>query len=73
MATREWSAIKAMRALLKEKLAPLANPLMLGKLRRYRGIEADRLAAAMVRLLENPQPGQYNHQYDAIRALAAES
>ena len=57
---------------LAQKLAPLANPLFLGKLRRYRGIEADCLATAIVRLLEHPQPGQYSHQYDAIQALAAE-
>lgn len=58
---------------LAQKLAPLANPLLLGKLRRYRGIDADALAAAIVSLLEHPQPGQYSHQYDAIQALAAEA
>lgn len=56
---------------LAQKLAPLANPLMLGKLRRFRAVEADSLAAAMVRLLDRPEPGQFTHRFDAIQGLSA--
>jgi uncharacterized protein YbjT (DUF2867 family) len=48
-------------------LAPVANPLLLGTLRRYRGIAAHDVAAAAVALL-----GRHVHEHDALMTLAAE-
>ena len=57
---------------LAQVFAPLANPVMLGKLRRYRSIEADAVAGAIVRLLGFDEPGQFSHLHDSIRALSRE-
>jgi len=47
-------------------LAPAINPLLLGALRRYRGIEADRVAAALVAAALDRQPGRYVWEYEQI-------
>lgn len=54
-----------------QTLAPIYNPLLIGKkLRRYRAIDAADVARAIVRLSERTEPGQFVHEYDAILALA---
>jgi uncharacterized protein YbjT (DUF2867 family) len=55
---------------LMRALAPLVNPVMLGKLRRYRAIDADAVARAMVRLLVFDAPGRFVHDNDSIQMLA---
>jgi uncharacterized protein YbjT (DUF2867 family) len=52
------------------RLAPLFNPLLLGPLRRYRAVEAEIVARALVALTTRTEPGAYRHGYDALRALA---
>ena len=54
---------------LFQRLAPLANVLIAGRLRPYRAIPADSLARAIVRLLETAGDGIFTHTYDAIRSL----
>jgi len=49
------------------KLEPLAAPLLLGPLRRYRAIDADRVAAAAARAALDPLPGRFTWEYDALR------
>lgn len=55
---------------LAQVLAPLVNPAMWGKLRRYRAIDADDVAAAIVRLLELVSHGHFVHLHDSIRELS---
>lgn len=56
---------------LGQRLAPLANPLLLGGLRRYRAIAAADVAAAAVALLRQGEtPGRFVHEYPSLRALA---
>jgi uncharacterized protein YbjT (DUF2867 family) len=55
---------------LARALAPLFNRALLGKLRRYRAIDADCVARAIVRLLEFDAPGRFVHEHDSIRELA---
>lgn len=57
---------------IAQLLAPLANPLLLGKLRRYRAVDAHDVAAAIVRLVEDTAPGQFVHEHDSIMALSAQ-
>jgi uncharacterized protein YbjT (DUF2867 family) len=57
---------------IAQVLAPIANPIMQGALLRYRAIEAEAVATAIVRLLDFHKPGQYPHQYKSIRALSAD-
>lgn len=57
---------------LAQVFAPLANRALVGKLGRFRMIEADTVARAIVRLLRSREPGQFTHQYKSIKALAAE-
>lgn len=48
-------------------LAPWVNPLMVGrKLRRYRAIEAEAVAQAIVRLSAETAPGIHVHEHDSI-------
>ena len=47
-------------------LAPLLNPLLQGPLRRYRGIEADAVAAAVARAALDPTPGRSTWEHDAL-------
>ena len=51
-------------------VVPLANPLLVGPLRRYRAISADEVGAAMVSAAERDRPGQRVLEYDAIADLA---
>ena len=57
---------------LGQRLAPLANLLARGPLRRYRAIAADDVAAAMVSLCGRAGDGRHVHEYDAIKAAASE-
>jgi uncharacterized protein YbjT (DUF2867 family) len=52
-------------------LAPVFNPLLRGPLTRYRAIGADTVAAALVALLGQPDPGVTRFANDAIEAVAA--
>lgn len=54
---------------LFQRLAPLANVLMAGRLRPYRAVPADSLARAIVRLVATGGQGIFTHTYDAIREL----
>ena len=56
---------------LGQRLAPLANLLARGPLRRYRAIAADDVAAAMVGLYGRTGDGRHVHEYDAIKAVAS--
>jgi uncharacterized protein YbjT (DUF2867 family) len=51
-------------------VVPLANPLLVGPLRRYRSIEADTVGAAMVGAALARKPGVQVIEYDEIVALA---
>lgn len=51
-------------------LAPAFNVLLVGSLRRYRAIEADHVAAAIVELVRRGGAGRVAHEYDSIRELA---
>lgn len=53
-----------------QRLAPLANLLAQGPLRRYRAIAADEVAAALVTLCGRDGEGRHVHEHDAIKALA---
>lgn len=53
-------------------LSPVTNALLVGSLRRYRGIHAHDVAAAAVSLLDHPEPGRHVHEHGALLALAAE-
>lgn len=56
---------------LGQHLAPLANPLLLGGLRRYRAIAASDVAAAAFALLQRgDEPGRFVHEFDSLRALS---
>ena len=55
---------------LAQTVAPLLNPLLRGKLRRYRSIEARDVAAAIVRLCGVKATGTFTHEHDEIRGLA---
>lgn len=54
---------------LFQRLAPLANLAMAGRMRPYRAIPAGSLARAIVRLLAMEDAGVFSHTYDAIRDL----
>ncbi|WP_037825147.1 NAD(P)H-binding protein [Streptomyces sp. NRRL B-1347] len=51
-------------------LAPVLAPVLVGPLRPYRPITADRLAAAMLTSLTTAEPGSDVYAYDAITELA---
>ncbi len=51
--------------------AGVLNRLMAGPLRRYRGIRAETVAAAMVGAAASDAEGRQTHTYDAIQRLAA--
>lgn len=53
-------------------LAPLVNRAMIGKLHRYRAVEADAVARAIVRLLQIASPGRFVHENDSILELAGD-
>lgn len=54
---------------LFQRLAPMANVLMAGRLRPYRAVPADSLARAIVRLVAAQGEGIFTHTYDAILEL----
>ncbi len=58
---------------IAQRLAPLADPLLLGGLRRYRSIPARSVARAIVALLGQSGPGVFTHTHDAIAAQAAQA
>jgi uncharacterized protein YbjT (DUF2867 family) len=47
-------------------ITPLLNPLLLGALRRYRGIPADAVASAVARAAIDPTPGRFTWEYDVL-------
>jgi uncharacterized protein YbjT (DUF2867 family) len=51
---------------LGRAITPLLNPLMLGPLRRYRGIEAGAVAAAAARAALDPTPGRFVWEHRAL-------
>lgn len=51
-------------------LAPLLSRAMVGKLRRYRAVDADAVARAIVHLLQLDAPGLFIHENDSINGLA---
>lgn len=52
-------------------LAPAFNPLLRGKLARYRAIPADSVAAAAVALLSQDSDGVFVHEHASLSGLAA--
>ncbi len=56
---------------LAQRFAPLGNALLRGGLRRYRSLEADAVARAIVALLGESAPGVFSHTHDAIVEQAA--
>jgi hypothetical protein len=55
---------------LGQRLAPLFNPLLPGRLRRYRAIAATEVARAAAALLGRTERGIHFHEFDALSALA---
>jgi uncharacterized protein YbjT (DUF2867 family) len=55
---------------LAMRFAPLTDALMLGPLRKYRSINADRVARAILALTKADKLGVHVHEHDAIMALA---
>ena len=56
---------------IAQTLAPIYNPLLRGsRLRRYRAIPAETVARAIIRLSEETTPGRFEHENDALEALA---
>ena len=53
-----------------QRLAPLFNPLLAGRLRRYRAICATAVARAAAALLGRTERGVHCHEFDALNALA---
>ena len=53
-------------------LAPLVNPLLVGKLRAYRAISARQVAAAMAAVVISGRRGTHRYTYEEIRKLAGE-
>jgi len=56
---------------IAQVLAPLYNPLLRGRLHRYRAIPAATVAAALAALLDAPGDGITLHRNDALIELAA--
>lgn len=56
---------------MAQVLAPLYNPLLVGRLHRYRAIPAATVAAALARLLDAPGNAITAHRNDALIALAS--
>lgn len=51
---------------LGRAVTPVLNSLLLGPLRRYRGIAADAVASAAVRAATQPAPGRFAWEYDVL-------
>ncbi len=56
---------------LAQKLAPILNPLLLGPLRRYRAIPAERIARALAKLARQGPAGVRVVENDELAALGA--
>ena len=56
---------------LARVVAPAVNPLLRGRLVRYRAIAADDVAAAAVALLAQESDGVFVHEHASLRGLAA--
>ncbi|HVG45716.1 MAG TPA: hypothetical protein VM890_13340, partial [Longimicrobium sp.] len=54
---------------LAQRLAPLAAPLLVGPLRKYRAVHADAVARAMVRLAKEGFRGVRAVESDEIAAI----
>ena len=54
---------------LLQRIAPVANRIMLGAWRRYRSIEARELAQCLLALASQQTPGVFIHQFDEMSAL----
>jgi uncharacterized protein YbjT (DUF2867 family) len=54
-----------------QALMPALSPLLLGPLRRYRGITGDQVAAAMITAARDQQPGREIWEHDRLVAAAA--
>lgn len=52
-----------------QRLAPLTNPLLRGPLRRYRAIDADVVAGALVALTGRPEPGRFVHEHEELNQV----
>ena len=52
-------------------LSPLVNPLLVGRLRRYRAIDAALVAAAIASLCERKEEGRFVYFNDSITRLAS--
>ena len=55
---------------LFQRLAPLLNPLLVGGLGKYGGINGDAVARAVAALCDRSEPGRFVHQNRGIAALA---
>ena len=64
---RQWRAAEA----LARVLMPLVNPLLLGKLERWRAISARQVAAAMRSAARSGRLGVQRYSWRALRAMAA--
>jgi uncharacterized protein YbjT (DUF2867 family) len=56
---------------LARTLAPAFNPLLRGRLARYRAIPADEVAAAAVALLAQDSDGVFVHEHASLHGLAS--
>ena len=56
---------------IARRLAPAFNPLLRGRLARYRAIPADDVAAAAVALLSQDTDGVFVHEHASLSGLAA--
>lgn len=54
-----------------QAMTPLLDPLLVGGLARYGGVDADTIAAAIAALAHRVVPGRFIHQNRALAALAA--
>jgi hypothetical protein len=55
---------------IAQAVMPVFSKLMLGKAKKYRPIEGDTVAAAMITAGTKAEHGTYVYQYEAINALA---
>lgn len=62
----EWRPVES----LGRVLMPLFNPLLLGRLRRWRAIAARTVAEAMVAAASQGTPGVYRHTWAGLQSLA---
>lgn len=55
---------------LGQAVAPALDPLLRGRLSRYRALPAEVVADAILALAGRSEPGRFIHENDALRALA---